>query len=555
MRFTIDLAEGMDITSGSAMVLSPDGERLAYVAGEPPRIYLRPINEFEGISLNGTENAEQPFFSPDGQWIGFFAGNALKKVSIFGGATMSVADVQSHRGGTWSEDGTIIYTPSVTSGLMRVSEAGGEPEVLTDPLQEEGIRSHRWPHLLPGGDAVLFTVQPAGVSFDEAHIEVMDLTTKQRSIVARGGSFGSYANSGHVTYIREGTLFAVPFDPKTLSATGSPVPVVEEVSYSSNHGRAQIDYSPQGHLVYMSGGVISAERTVAWIEADGSKTPLFEEPRTYSRPRLSPDGTRLALDYSTSSANRDVWVHDLERGATTRLTFDDTTDMAPIWSPDGDRIAFTSLRDASVPNLHWKAADGSGEAERLTESNLAQFPCSFSSDGRWLMYQEEGARTDWDLFALSLETGAAELYLQTDFREGAAEFSPDGRWVAYNSNESGQFEVYVRPFPAGGGKWQVSTNGGGYPVWSPDGKRLYYTNRGAMMAVDVSADGASFRAETPVELLAGNLLPDSGISRRFDLARDGRVIAVLERDQQDAGEAPRTIIVLNWFEELKQRSR
>jgi serine/threonine-protein kinase len=241
MRFKINLAEELNVTSGSSIVLSPDGTRLAYVVGKPPRIHLRMIGEFEGNPLNGTENAEQPFFSPDGQWIGFFSGTDMKKVSIFGGATMKLADVQSHRGGTWSEDGTIVYTPSVTSGLMRVSEAGGEPEVLTDPTQEDGIRSHRWPHLLPGRGAVLFTVQPADASFDEARIEVLDLTTMQRSVVIQGGgAFARYANSGHVTYIREGTLFAVPFDLDTLSATGSPVPVVEQVSYDPRNGGAQM---------------------------------------------------------------------------------------------------------------------------------------------------------------------------------------------------------------------------------------------------------------------------------------------------------------------------
>jgi serine/threonine-protein kinase len=556
MRFKIDLGEPLDITSGSPMVLSPDGERLAYVAGEPPRIHLRLIGEFEGNPLKGTENAEQPFFSPDGQWVAFFAGNDLKKVSIFGGATMKLADVQSHRGGTWSEDGTIIYSPSVTSGLMRVSEAGGEPEMLTDPTEEEGIRSHRWPHLLPGDDAVLFTVQPAGSTFDESRVEVLDLTTSQRKVVVQGGgTFARYANSGHVTYIHEGTLFAVPFDPNALTATGLPVPVVERVSYDPRNGGGQIDYSPQGHLVYMSGDTIFAERTVAWIEADGSTTPLLEKPLPYSRPRLSPDGTRLAMDYGATNPTADIWIHDLERGATTRLTFTNITDMAPIWSPDGEHIIFGSLRDASVPNLHRKAADGSGEAERLTESIAAQFPCSVSPDGKWLIFQEEAPRSGWDLFVMNLESGETELYLSTDFSEGAAEFSPDGRWVAYNSNESGRYEVYVRPFPAGGGKWQVSTDGGGYPVWSADGKRLHYTKNGSLMAVDVSADGDTFRAETPVEVLAGNLLPTSGFARRFDIADDGRVVAVFERDQQDAGDLRSTMFVLNWFEELKQRSR
>jgi serine/threonine-protein kinase len=556
MRFRVEIGEedSLDLEqAGPSIALSPDGTRIAYLAGSPSRIHTRLIGQFDGVALSGTENASQPFFSPDGQWIGFFADNKLKKVSIHGGATMTLCSVQQSRGGTWSGDGTIVFAPHVTTGLLRISDAGGEPVELTSTETNEtgeGIRSHRWPHLLPGGDAVIFTVQPNGASFDEAQIEVLDLESGARRIVARGGSFGRYVPSGHLVYVHEGTLFALPFDADELEPTGAPVPIVERVLYDVRNGGAQLDFSPQGHLIYVSGNVVSTRRTVVWVEPDGTSTPLLEELRDYGSPRISPDGTRLALDYAGGSPEEDIWIYDMVRGATTRLTFSDKTDLVPVWSPDGLRVAFSSLREASVPNIHWKLADGSGAAERLTASKKAQFATSFSPDGRYLLFMEEGGQTNWDLYTLDLRDGSIELFLQTGFREGNGTFSPDGRWVAYDSDESGRFESYVRPFPAGGGKWQVSTDGGGNPIWSADGSRLYYTNEGKLMVVDVSAEGATFRPEAP-RVYAESRDLRSSLFRQYDVAGDGRLVTVSNAD--DTGDTPSaTYLVLDWFRELRE---
>jgi serine/threonine-protein kinase len=555
MRFQVDLGEQPAQFPGVAVVLSPDGERLAYVAGSPSQIHLRLVGEFEGNAMSGTEGAEQPFFSPDGQWIGFFADDRLKKVSIFGGATMKLADVQAHRGGWWSEDGTIVYSPDTTSGLKRINEAGGEPEVLTDVGQESGFRSHRWPQVLPGGGAVLYTAQPSGQSFDEAQIEVLDLASGERKVVATGGSFGRYAPSGHLTYVHEGTLFAMPFDLNSLTASGAPVPVVEEVSYDVRNGGARMQIAAQGHLVYESGTVLAFDRTVVRVAQDGTVTPILTEVRDYSRPRVSPDGTRLLVDFSPSSSYDDVWIYDLARAAMTRMTFTDQGDFGGIWTPDGSRIAFSSLRNSGVPNIHWKAADGSGQAERLTESAQAQWPLDFSPDGRLLLFQQEETGTGWGLYTLDLADGTETTYLQTEFNEAAAEFSPDGRWVAYASNESGDYQVYVRPFPAGGGRWQVSNDRGAYPAWSHDGKTIYYSTEGKLMSVEVTTDGGVFRADAPQLLIDGSMFAAAGWTRRYDLTPDGDFVVTVEGEPQSEQEPARTMLVLNWIEELKQRSK
>jgi serine/threonine-protein kinase len=554
MRFELNVAEGLDSSrSGTAIVLSPDGRRIAYLAGDPQRLHVRQIGQFEGVALNGTEEASQPFFSPDGEWIGFFSGNQMKKVSIFGGAAMTLAQVQSHRGASWGDDGKIVYAPHVTSGLYRVDAGGGEPEQLTDPETGDNVRSHRWPHVLPGGKAVLFTVQPNGSSFDEAQIEVLDLETGERSVVARGGSFPRYVPTGHVAYVHEGTMFAVPFDAQTLRTTGSPVPVVEQVAYDVRNGGAQMDFSPQGHLIYLTGSVVSDRLAVVWIDPDGTVTPLLEELRDYNFLRLSPDETRLAFDLSGGAPQEDVWIYDLARGAMSRLTFDEKTDFGAIWSPDGRHVVFSSLRDASVPNLHWKPADGSGESERLTESKNAQIATSFSPDGKYLMFRQENPQTGWDLYTMRMEDREIEVFLQTGFNESFAEFSPDGRWVAYDSDESGRWELYVRPFPAGGGRWQISTNGGGNPTWSADGKTLYYCEERTLMNVEYSTREETFVPGTP-RVVIEDLMPVPGSSRDYDITRDGRVITTTDRNEQSE-QPTRTLLVLNWFDELRERSR
>ncbi|MDA2930887.1 hypothetical protein MYX84_13245 [Acidobacteria bacterium AH-259-O06] len=381
------------------------------------------------------------------------------------------------------------------------------PEALTTLEAEKGERSHRWPQFLPGGKAVLFTVQTAAGSFDDANVEVLNLETGVRKILQRGGTYGRYVPSGHVVYVRGGTLFALPFDLDRLEVTGSPLPVLEEVTYSSGQGDGNFALSQTGTLVYRSGH--QAGFSLVLVEQEGEVTVLEEDPGVGAAyPRLSPDGKRVALHIG-ASGERDVWIYDLERDTMTRLTFAGEDDSFPIWTPDGKRITFGSRRDSADYNVYWKPADGSGEAQRLTESENRQQPSSWSPDGEVLAFAELGPETSWDIGVLRLgEEGKTEFFVQTQFAEFYPRFSPDGRWVTYQSNESGRYEVYVRPFPGPGGRWQISTEGGGRPRWSPDGSELFYQQGDRMMVVPVTASGTTFRAGKPRELFRGCRSPD-----------------------------------------------
>jgi serine/threonine-protein kinase len=557
MRVEMVMSEdSLSSVPGMTAVLSPDGTRMAYVAGDDDRIHVRMADQLEGTPLSGTGGAWQPFFSPDGEWIGFFAEGKLKKVSVFGGAPLTLCGVEDRRGGTWGPDGTIVFAPDTTSGLYRVPDTGGEPEELTVPDKEKRERSHRWPHFLPGGNAVLFTAQEQGTSFDEARIEVLDLRTMERKVLQPGGSYAAYVPTGHLVYVHEGTLFAAPFDASSLELEGSPGPVLEEVFSDPRNGGAHYQVSAAGHLLYRTGGPASRSLTLSWIDREGIRTAALAEPKDYSGLSLSPDGTRLLTGLIGESTNSDLWIHDFGRDTLSRLTFHDQRDFLGVWTPDGQRIVFSSLRDADVPNLHWKRADGTGEVERLTESENAQYVSEVTPDGKFLLYSEEFPETGFDIVLLPLAgERQPSVFLRTPFVEVRARVSPDGRWVVYSSNESGAYEIYVRPFPDGQGKWQISTGGSnGPPAWSPDGSELFYRNNDDLMVVDVSTEGSRFVAGKPrllVERGLGGVRP----RRNWDVHPDGRRFIVIDRDDEDtASDEGRVTLVVNWFDELRRRA-
>jgi serine/threonine-protein kinase len=445
MRLNVEMSPALWSDNGASAVLSPDGARMVYTVGTgvDTRLYIRSLDQLEGIPLSGTEGGYHPFFSPDGQWVGFVTSTELKKVSVSGGAPLTLCSANRGRGGSWGPNDEIVFAPSPSSGLSRVAAAGGEPEALTVLDKEKGDVTHRWPQVLPGGNAVLFT--SAVAESDGFNIEVVDVETSERKVIQRGGSYARYAPSGHLVYVREGTMFAAPFDLDALEMTGSPAPVLEGVK-AAGSGAAQFDFSETGLVVYLTGS-LRRRYPIVWVDRQGNTTPLWEEEQEYSTPRFSPDGSLLAVD-AEGTAGRDVWVYDLNRGVPTRLTFGEGNDDTPVWSPDGEYIFFSSTGSGGVPNLYRKRADGSGEEERLTDSNNIQYPSSISPDGRFLAYHEVNAESDWDLWLLPLEGNQEpELFLRTPFGELEAEFSPNGRWIAYQSAESGTTEIYVRPFP------------------------------------------------------------------------------------------------------------
>jgi serine/threonine-protein kinase len=465
---------------------------------------------------------------------------------------LTLCDVNLSRGGTWGPDDTIVFAATPSGGLFRVTAAGGAPEVLTALDQAKGEVSHRWPQFLPGGDAVLFTSHTAASSFDNANIEVVTISTGERRVVYQGGSYARYAASGHIVFVRQGTLFAAPFDLGSLEMTGSPAPIIEGLtSNTESDGGAQFDISDNGTLIYLSGAVGGPKYSLVWVDRHGVTRPMFEDRQEFDTPRFSPDGRQLAVDIG-SGPRADVWVYDLQRGVSTRLTFGEGADLGPFWSPDGERVAFSSDRGGGTLNLYWTRADGSGDAERLTDSPNFQTGNSFTPDGAFLVFHEQKPELSYDLMALPLDGDRKpEDFLSTPFGEGEPELSPNGRWVAYMSNESGTFEVYVRPFPQRAGKWQISTGGGIYPRWSRDGRELYYRTERGLMVVSVETGGDTFRADKPETLFEGNFVY-LGSSGDYDVHPDGRFVMLQSEELEDMTEHSHITMVTNWFEELRR---
>jgi serine/threonine-protein kinase len=510
------------------------------------------IDQLEGTALSGTNGAQQPFFSPDGRWIAFVAGRKLKKVAVVGGAPLTLCDVDNFRGGSWGPDETIVFAPDTSAGLLRVPASGGVPEELT--LPGEGERSHRWPRFLPDGRALLFTVQEQGGNFDEATVEILDLESKERRVLRRGGSNPAYVPTGHLVYVHEGTMFAVAFDLKSRQVSGSAAPVLEGISFEASNGGARFHFSPAGHLLFSGGGARGVDVTLSWLGSDGARTPALAESGAYRQFSISPDGTKLAVDVAGESSKIDIWIHDFTRDTLTRLTFAEATSRNSRWSPDGSRIYFSSERDGAA-NVYSKRADGTGEVVRLNESDIAHWVHDVSADGKTLLAARDDPETGWDIVALDTD-GNHELtdFLATEHMEILGQMSPDGRWVAYGSNESDEFQIYVRPYPAGPGKWQISTDGAnGFPRWSPDGRELYYRRGDDLLVAEVSGNGPSFVAQKP-RVVFEDALGGTRFLHTWDVHPDGQRFLVTDRRESETGDRTHAILVLNWFDELKRRA-
>ena len=541
----------------TAMSISPDGSRLVYAAsrGGASQLFLRRMDQLEGAPIPGTEGAGEPFFSPDGEQVGFCAGGKLKKVLVSGGAPLALCDAPNCRGASWGPDDTIVFTPSGSSGegLSLVSANGGAPQALTKPDSKNREHSHRWPQFLPGGKAVLFTVY-AGVNPDQGRIAVVRLDTGERLVLFEGASYGRYVPTGHLVYARSGGLLAAPFDPARLQITGRQFPVLEGVANTAT-GAAQFGFSGSGSLVYVPGRMGILARTLVWVDRKGTAVLATKLQRPFVAPRLSPDGRKLAI-HLFAAANTDVWIYEFGRETLTRLTFEAGDEAIPVWTPDGSRVAYRSNSSGAM-NLFWKPADGSGAPDRLTTSNNSQNPGAFSPDGRWLAFDESGPSLDIWVLPMEGPEGAPRKpspFLQTPFAEWGARFSPDGRWLAYSSNESSQFEVYVQPFPvpgpAGAPKWQVSTEGGSEPVWARNGRELFYRNGDKLMAVDVTLR-PSFSRGNPRLLFQGDYFALVHLTN-YDVSPDGQRFLMLKETGAEAA-ASQINFVQNWFEDLKRR--
>ncbi len=486
-RVAINLPPGQTLAAldHPAIVISPDGKDVVYVAeeGGTQQLYLRPLDSQESNPIAGTEGAVAPFFSPDGQWVGFFAGANLKKVSVNGGPAVTLASAQTPRGASWSSQGTLAFQaiPSAGQPLQQVSAEGGTPE----PLGKGGMGLYvtGWPEFLPGGAALLFANSQGLTAWNNAQILVQPVGGDEYKNLALSGTQPRYAATGHLLYAQSGTLMAASFDAQRLTLGGASVPVLDGVMQSAVTGATQYSVSSWGTLVYLEGAAGGGQSELVWVSRNGEEQSLSVAPSNFTFTRVSHDGRRIAV--SVVEEGTQVWIYDASRGALSRLTFEGNINSNPTWSPDGERIAFSSNQADEMNDLYWQASDGSGGAERLRTSESRSFPSSFSPDGQLLAFIEINPETGRDIWVLNLSDREAEPFLRTPYEDTAPKFSPDGKWLAYSSDESGRREIYVQPYPGPGGKWLISTDGGQEPVWNPNGGELFYRSGNKMMAVDI----------------------------------------------------------------------
>jgi Tol biopolymer transport system component len=554
MRFENELPKGQQFSALNypALAVSPDGKQFVYSTANG--LHLRSVDDLVGKLIAGTEGStSQPFFSPDGKWIGYLSVGdfKLKKINVHGGAPVALCDAYPY-GVSWGTDNTIIYGQA-SGGIIRISGNGGTPESLV--AAKSGVL--QYPQILPDGNSVLCTA-----IIPQPRIVVHSLKSGAcKELFA--GIAARYVATGHIVYglPNNNNLFAVPFDLDRLEVTGGAVPVVEGVISPLHYA-----VSDSGTLVYIPGtaGAVTLNRyTLVWVDRNGKEEPLSAVPNDYRTPRISPDGTKLALTVYAGD-KPDVWVWDMVRETMTRLTFDGNS-LYPLWTHDGRRIAFAraSVQSALSADIYWKSADGTGEEEKLRSvPGRALLPWSWSNDGNTLaLFELDIAGGTYDIGTLSMK-GSHEWkpLLNQKYIEFQPKVSPDGKWMAYASSESGRLEIYVRPFPEiDKGRWQVSTGGGSTPLWSPDGRELFYLNNDAAMGVQVETE-PTFKAGRPETLFRGAYVRLSASDGQpWDIRPDGKRFLMI-KPPQSAGEASNSVvlpqkmnIVLNWFEELKQR--
>jgi Tol biopolymer transport system component len=557
MGFDLDLGPNAVVGPRITTTISPDGSRLAYLAQGPngkPQIATRALDQSQATLLAGTEDATDPFFSPDGQWIGFFAGGQMKKTSVQGGGAVTLCEAGGQsgavRGASWGEDHQIVLTAAAgpAIGLSRVPDTGGTPVALTKPAL--GEVSHRWPQILPGGKAILFTSTATVADYEDGFIEALSLKTGKWKVIQRGGYFGRYLPSGHLVFVHQGTLFAVPFDLERVEVKGTPVPVLENVDASAFYASGQFESSRNGIFIYARGRSDAAGWPIAWLDSSSTTKPLLLSAPNYT-PLFSPDGKRLM-----TRLQGDYQVYDLEHDRTTRLTFN-RTNFGGRWAPDGKHVVFAAQSSGGT-ELRWIRSDGAGQAQSLFGAKESLIPWSFTPDGKRLAFTMgvAGPTHTW-ILPLDLtdpenpKPGKPELFVEAT----SPAFSPDGRWIAYTGAESGLLELYVRPFPGPGGKAKVSTSGGQFPIWSRTRQELFFESPDLrIMVADYTASGDSFDAGKPRQWSSVQLI-GLNQTQTFDLAPDGKRFAVSLRPEVPGQNGrPQVTVILNFFDLLRRRA-
>jgi len=526
------------------LAIAPDGTVVVFVGQKAgiSRLYARRLDSPEIVPLEGSEGASTPFFSPDGQWVGFFAGGTLRKSSV--AARMAVTICEAGRrfgagtgfGAVWCPDDTIVFSATVVTPLQRVAASGGTPKTISVIDSARGEVTHRWPELLPDGRIVFSAGQPAG--FMDATIAVLPRDGSPHIVVPQAGAFPHHAATGHLLFGRYGALYGFTFDAAHPERAQLPVPLIDGVAANLTSGSYHVAVSRTGTLAYIPGG--SLERDLVEVGLEGQARVLPNAHRGFTGVAVSPDGKKIV---AAAQPTYDLWIYDLERQTLSRFTTEAGAHMMGFWSPDGRDVGYGLVR-GGPRNLWAKPADGSGPERPLVRSEFQQIAGSWSPDGKHLAYAEIHPKTETDLLVFDVESGKSRPFVQTPFAEVYPRFSPDGKWIAYESNESGQFEVYVQAFPGPGARHPISTDGGRRPVWKANGGQLYYRRGTRVMAVSVSTS-PTFSVGTP------RLLFDGPYEQDYDVSADGQKFYMIRRAESTPSE--QIEIVLNWFEELRRR--
>jgi serine/threonine protein kinase/dipeptidyl aminopeptidase/acylaminoacyl peptidase len=535
-------------------VLSPDGLRIAFAAKNADGkqvLWIRPLNSAVAQPMSGTDGATYPFWSADSRYVAFFAANKLNKVDASGGPPQALSDAAAGRGGTWNSTGTILFTPDTGSGLARVDAAGGTRVPLTTLEPKE--TSHRWPAFLPDGNHFLYFAH--GSTSADSGIYLAALDSKERKFLLRNDSNAIYA-PGYLLFVRDNTLMAQRFNLRSRSLEGEAKPVADHVAVNTDTWRSIVTASANGELLYQHGAAGGGSQLI-WYDASGKPgEPVLPDTADYDNPALSPDASKLAFVLESNGVG-DIWVVDLARHTKTRITFGPQYSASPVWWPDGKSIVFNYGATSSGDSIYRQNADGTGSKEKLLDTTgISEIPFSVSPDGRYIAYMRRDLKsnTGWDIWALPMfpdKSGEQKPFpvVVTNFVDITPAFSPDGKWLAYANNETGRYEVYIQPFPSGGGRWQVSTAGGATPNWRKDGKELFFFSPDQqVMAVDVNQNGASLQLGAPHALFKATTV--SGPNGPYTVSADGKKFVMNTVLPQSITE-PLTLIT-NWPADLKQ---